>query len=732
MHFVSDTAVGVSSRELRHWGRLTTATTAVALALLVLSIPRLESLDWGAIGIMSALGLGTGLFAFQTQRRMYVSFSTAVYTASIVLFGPHIALWVVAVTGVILEAVVYRRPPVEAVRSLSVRLIAVGAAGIVYVVIGGRIPPASMSVLDLARYTVMFATYGLTSSLVSAAAGLRKSWSLEDYGQWLAQRGVVVEIAMLPLSMLMVACYTPGEPATFPLLAIVLIVSGAAARSLWDTRGQLVSEVSHLELLTAVGALAARSMPLKPLVEATADLVRCMTGARQVRVVVLDDAAGRCEAVSGNETDIPGEPSGVGEELVRRVLESRVMMTVEASRERGDRYGRLETKTCEARAAGGTGGAPRPVEWVAMPLMIDDRLLGVLAISCPDDDEQIARRDVEYLDTLASQIARALESAALREEVERKSAEVEEWNRVLEQRVEKRTARLSATERELAVLNADLERRVKARTMELSEVQTRMVQSGRLAAVGELAAGVAHELNNPLGGILGYVQYDIERLERWRDRTLEPDERQALLGHMRMIESATQRSRNIVSNLLAFAEAAGCSKELMSLNDAVRATLRVTADQLRMRGIDVRVELDTRTPNVVGSPIQLQHVFMNIVVNARNAMESGGILTIRTGVSEETLGRRQVFASFEDTGHGIPGADIERVWEPFFTTREVGRGTGLGLSVSYGIVREHRGEIEIESVVGEGTTFTVHIPAAPEGARAGCATTRMEIPVDRT
>lgn len=725
MYTVSADHDRTSNVSARLWTRV---TAGVATALLAMSVPELESLDWGAIGIMSALGLATGLFAFQTRRRIQVSFGTAVYAASVAIFGPHIALWVVAVTGVVLELLVYRHRVDHAIREMSVRLIAVGAAGIVYVLIGGRMPPASMGLTDVMTFTAMFATYGIVASVVAGATGAHPNWSLRDFGQWLAGRGGVVELAMLPLGMLMVASYTPGEPATFPLLAIVLIVSGAAARSLWDTRGQLLSEVSHLELLTAIGAMSARSLRVRPLCDALADLVRCRTGARQVRVAVVDEVAGHLEAVSGYETD-QDERTGAGQELIQRVLASRTAMLADAAREGVDRYGAFD-ESAHTRQID-TSHASEEIAWVAIPLTAEHHVLGAMALWF-DDEERMPQWGGDFLETLGSQVARALESAALREQVERKSAEVKEWNRVLEQRVEERTSRLSATERELAALNADLERRVKERTLELSEVQTRMVESGRLAAVGELAAGVAHELNNPLGGILGYVQYDIERLDRWRDRALEADERQALTGHLRMIESATQRCRNIVSNLLAFAEAAGASKEMMSLNDVVRATLRVTGEQLRMRGIDVRVELDTRVPNVVGSPVQLQQVFMNIVVNARNAMDSGGILTIRTGVDEASGGCRMAFASFEDSGRGIPAEELERVWEPFFTTRDVGQGTGLGLSVSYGIVHEHGGEIEVESEVGRGSTFTVSIPAAPEGARTRSTPTRMERSVDRT
>ncbi len=724
----SDSGVHEARRGDRRRARFALGTMVAAVTVLAFSLPRLESLDWGAVGIMSALGLGTGLFAFPTGRRVYISFSTSVYMATVALFGPHIALWVVAATGAVLSLLVYRRPLGESARSLSVRVIAVAAAGVAYAAVGGRVPPTTMMIADVARFVILFAVFGVTRVMLSAATGERPRWSIDDTVQWLRRRGVVVELAMLPLAMLMVASYTPGEPATFPLLAIVLIVSGAAARSLWETRSRLMKEVRRLELLTAVGRLAARPLSVETMARAVADLVRCRTAASEVHLVVTrveDDPV--AIASRGDLPDLQ-QSGGVGASIAQRVAETGEIMVTDAASATSDRYGPQGAPLADPGER--TTSREDDVVWVGVPLVVDTRRMGAIALPLEDEiDEGIG--DEDSLRMLASQVARALEGAALREQVEIKNRQMADWNRVLERRVEERTARLSATERELAALNADLERRVKQRTMELTEVQTRMVESGRLAAVGELAAGVAHELNNPLGGILGYVQYDIERMERWKDRPLAVDESRALAGHLRMVESATQRCRTIVSNLLTFAEAAGCSKEMMPLNDSVRAALRMTAEPLRMRGVDVRTELETRRTDVVGSPVQLQHVFMNIIVNARNAMPGGGILTIRTGMTEDPSGDTLVFASFEDTGQGIPASDLERVWEPFFTTREVGQGTGLGLSVSYGIVREHGGTIEVESEEGSGSTFTVLIPAAPIAARTGSTATRMELTGDR-
>ncbi|MCD4689968.1 hypothetical protein K8S17_00745 [bacterium] len=719
-------------------GGLTWLTGMVAVALLAFSVREFEFLDLGAVGIMTAIGLGTGLFAFQTQRRLYVSFSTAVYVATIALFGAHIALWVVAATGIVLEAVVHRSRLGDASRSVSVRLIAVAAAGVAYSLVGGRIPPTGMSAVDVARFVAMFACFGVTSSVVAAAAGVSSMWSFREYGRWFRGRGVVVELAMLPLSMLMVASYTPGEPATFPLLAIVLIVSGAAARSLWDTRRELVNQMTRLGVLADVGRLGAQPMSLTHLVETIADLVRCRTEALCVTLVMNEGSVegSRARSVLDNETASIGESqSKFEDELLERLTEGREMLAGGKSLLEEDAYGWAEQS---GKSVGGSGtpiGTGRDVSrlasWVGVPLLVDGRSLGGLMLWF-HHESGADRTEIEFLDTLGAQIARVLESAALREQVEQRSKTVEEWNRVLEQRVEERTERLTTTERQLAALNADLERRVKERTMQLTEVQTRMVRSGRLAAVGELAAGVAHELNNPLGGILGYVQHDIERLARRRDEDMDSEERDEMAEHLRLVEGATQRCRGIVSNLLTFAEASGGGKDMMDINDAVRATLRMMADQLKMRGIEVRLELASDVPWIMGSSVQLQHVFMNIVVNARNAMDSGGILVIRTGSDEEVDGLPTAFASFEDTGEGIASENLDRVWQPFFTTREVGQGTGLGLSVSYGIVREHGGEMEVESEVGMGTTFRVRIPAAPVIVAADRIDTRMESSVDHT
>lgn len=266
---------------------------------------------------------------------------------------------------------------------------------------------------------------------------------------------------------------------------------------------------------------------------------------------------------------------------------------------------------------------------------------------------------------------------------------------------------LSALGSHLAVVlkNARLYDKLTLSDAALSRTQDRLIQSAKLAAVGELAAGVAHELNNPLTGILGYAQWVRMEMEKNPgDGALEP-----LRTRMEKIEREVLRCKEIVQNLLNFSrshDAAGKPvMEALDVNRVVLATLDVTEHALN--GVTVERKLAATLPAVDGNANQLQQVFTNIVINAGKAMPHGGTLTVETRAVNG-----HVHVHFRDTGTGMSKAVIARVFEPFFTTRSVGEGTGLGLSVSYGLVKAHGGEILVESEEGQGTTFTIVLPAS--------------------
>jgi two-component system, NtrC family, sensor kinase len=225
-----------------------------------------------------------------------------------------------------------------------------------------------------------------------------------------------------------------------------------------------------------------------------------------------------------------------------------------------------------------------------------------------------------------------------------------------------------------------------------------------MASVGLLAAGVAHEVNTPLTGISSYTQMLRERFEAG-------DPRAELLEK---IEKQTFRAAKIINNLLNFSRAAGSELEPLDVNRLLLDVVSLVEHQLDASRIKVVREMAAELPMVRGNENRLQQVFFNLILNARDAMPSGGWLTLATRADEDA-----VVVEIRDTGTGIKPQDIKRIYDPFFTTKGIGRGTGLGLSVSYGILQEHGGAIFVESAPGQGTTFQVALPpmAAQEAAR---------------
>ncbi len=687
------------------------SVTVIAAGLAAATGFRMDWIAWGAVGIMSAMALGTGLFAFPVAKRHYVSFCTAVYVATIALFGIDVAIWVVTISGVILAVLVHRRDMIYLLRDTGTRVFGVVAAGACYVAVGGKVPLVGLSFGDVGRFGTMFLMFGAVTSILRILAGDHKNEPLREYVCWLRTRGVIAELAMLPLSMLMVASYIPGSPATFPLLAILLIVVGAAGKGLWDTSRGLVARVEELRLLSDLGQSISSTLDMDELVSVTQGLLRERVGVDVVCVSLLDEIGGTTEACTcmadGEKTDV--SRLKLERSLVRRVNETNAPVQVDDVAQEAGRYGR--------GTEGDESGAEEclPVRsWLGLPLVIGGRQIGVVSVQSYTAGS-LGGEQLGFYQTVASRLARVVENIRMQQRLEESRATVEEWNARLEEEVESRTSELRATEVALETLNRDLEERVERRTCDLKQMQAGMVRSGRLAAVGELAAGVAHELNNPIGGILGFAQFDIEKLSRTGSDGVDGEEVGHLIEHLSQIAYESKRCSEIVSNLLAFSESPGSVRRAVSINDIVSVTSDIMAEQFRMRGLEMHLELGDSLPAVYGSTAELQQVFMNIALNARNAMETGGRLTVSSSLRGAGTDKPEVVVEFRDEGCGVAEEDLDRIFEPFFTSRRVGRGTGLGLSVSYGIVSEHSGDIEVESTVGEGSTFAVRLPAAVTG-----------------
>jgi two-component system NtrC family sensor kinase len=234
----------------------------------------------------------------------------------------------------------------------------------------------------------------------------------------------------------------------------------------------------------------------------------------------------------------------------------------------------------------------------------------------------------------------------------------------------------------------------------LQETHLQLVSSEKLASLGKLAAGIAHEINNPLGGILIYASLMME------DLTQEDSRR----GDLERIVQEASRCKEIVKSLLQFARQTEPKMEPTDINRGITDGLFFLENQALFHNIKIVKKLDPFLPLVRGNGSQLKQVFMNIIVNAAEAMVESGTLTIATSLSPD---RKTVFVEFTDTGEGIAEENLTRIFDPFFTTKDVGKGTGLGLSTSYGIVEDHGGKISVRSKVGEGSTFTIELPVHP-------------------
>ena len=226
------------------------------------------------------------------------------------------------------------------------------------------------------------------------------------------------------------------------------------------------------------------------------------------------------------------------------------------------------------------------------------------------------------------------------------------------------------------------------------ETHLQLISSEKLASLGKLAAGIAHEINNPLGGILIYSSLMMENL----------DEDDAKRQDLARIVIEAERCKEIVKSLLEFARQSEPKMEPVDINRAIIDGLFFLENQAFFHNIQIIKKLDPSLPLARGNSSQVKQVFMNIIVNAAEAMHGNGILTISTSFNQE---KKNIIIEFTDTGEGIPEENLSRIFDPFFTTKEVGKGTGLGLSTSYGILEGLGGKISVKSTVGIGATFTI-------------------------
>jgi len=242
-----------------------------------------------------------------------------------------------------------------------------------------------------------------------------------------------------------------------------------------------------------------------------------------------------------------------------------------------------------------------------------------------------------------------------------------------------------------------------------AESEIKLLRSEKQASIGKLAGGVAHEINNPLTGIFTFTDMLLRR------KDLQEDVR----GDLETIAEETERVRKIVKGLLDFSRQTELDREPSDVNKLIRHTMSLVENQALIKGVSLNFEPGEGLPMITLDRDQMQSVLLNIIINALDATDPGGSITVASGIGVSTShpGRNGIEILFSDTGCGIPPENLGKLFDPFFTTKDVGQGTGLGLSVSYGIVEHHGGTIWVQSKVGKGSTFKVWLPIEEQGAR---------------
>jgi two-component system NtrC family sensor kinase len=270
--------------------------------------------------------------------------------------------------------------------------------------------------------------------------------------------------------------------------------------------------------------------------------------------------------------------------------------------------------------------------------------------------------------------------------------------------------RLRLMSEELTAANA----RSTAALDRLKSTQAQLLQAEKLSAIGQLVAGVAHELNNPLTSVIGYAQLLEEELD---EQAMTPEAQRQFAGDLRRIAEESERAARIVRNLLAFARRQTAARQPQDVAELFTRVMSLRTYEHRLNNVELQTAFEPNLPQVVVDGSQLQQALLNLVLNAEQAMRNRDTRKLRVGARfDEPSSAVELFVT--DTGHGIDHANLSRIFDPFFTTRDVGEGTGLGLSICYGIVRDHGGQIAVESKAGVGTTFSIQLPARVE---TGCS-----------
>ncbi|OQY12099.1 MAG: hypothetical protein B6I30_05570 [Desulfobacteraceae bacterium 4572_187] len=317
---------------------------------------------------------------------------------------------------------------------------------------------------------------------------------------------------------------------------------------------------------------------------------------------------------------------------------------------------------------------------IVLPMIFEGNLNGFIVLGEKLSGDLFTREDMDLLETLAGQSSLAVENA-------RSYKSLNDLKETLEKKVEERTIDLKHALSE------------KERTQEM------LIRSESLAAIGQLVAGVAHELNNPLTTVTSLVQATFEDIEKWDEQhPFEPD----LIDDLKFADRELGRAKSIVASLLGLSRQTQTYSEAVSMNSVVKDALRIMHNQYKHHGLEIVENYDPDLPDIHGNFANLGQVTLNIIQNAiQSVIHNNGVITLDTWFDSD---KRQVVFSCKDTGPGVPESVRQDIFKPFFTTKEMGKGTGLGLYICHEIVRKHGGTLKLRDSDGPGAIFEVTLP----------------------
>jgi len=431
-------------------------------------------------------------------------------------------------------------------------------------------------------------------------------------------------------------------------------------------------------------------------------------------IILLLDSTDTLRVVAshGYEAQPLGGTVAVGNGVIGMVAKRRRLMRVNHLRRQHEYFSTIRKQMEEVGRAGELGeipsipGLPNAESQIAIPLLIKDTLVGVFSVESPEQ-KPFSDHEETLMTIVANQAASAIQNARLYRAVEERRQELAEANDRLKE------------------LNETLEDRVRARTSELEQAnrdlrdtQAQLVQSSKMASLGMLAAGIAHEINTPMGTIQSNTDVERRAIGNIRDFLQDPTVANKLGDDARLNRSflifdqvnqvtleAAKRVTKVVQSLSSFARLDQAELEWVDLHEGLDSTLTLINHLLKDR-IEV-VRIYGKLPKVRCYASQVNQVFANLLTNAAQAIKEAGTITITTR-QDETY----VVIEVADSGHGIKPEHLERIFDPGFTAKGVGVGVALGLSTTYRIIENHRGSINVESEPGKGATFTIRLPIA--------------------